>query len=330
MRTILAASLIAAAILTCTIAVGYVLVRANAIFLAFFAAIVLGEALRPPIERLAKSMPRALAVALVLVAIYAAIALVTALPLRAAMPEIVNLVQTLPSQVAALLSSLKAGSVFGFSLAGISAGAPAVIERIAGIGNALSLVGLALLLVPFWLASSGSLRNFILSLFEPRARPTVDGVFAEIGAKFAGYVVGTLVNGTIVGLGCTLALLLLGAQQAIVLGALQGLLVAIPYLGTLVGVVTVAVYVTATSGVVVGAEATALVTLTQVIEGSFIAPLIFKSRLNVDPLATVLATAVGGAIFGIPGIALAVPAVATIQTLVERVVAPAMRARTAA
>jgi hypothetical protein len=56
----------------------------------------------------------------------------------------------------------------------------------------------------------------------------------------------------------------------------------------------------------------------------------FFKRVNVDPLGCVVSSAVGATIFGIPGIVLAVPAASVIQTVVVRVVAPAIRRRTIA
>ncbi|MBV8600429.1 MAG: AI-2E family transporter, partial [Candidatus Eremiobacteraeota bacterium] len=54
-------------------------------------------------------------------------------------------------------------------------------------------------------------------------------------------------------------------------------------------------------------------------------PLIFKRAIDIDPLVTVVATALGGALFGIIGVLLAVPAASILQTLVIKVIAPAIR-----
>ncbi len=117
----------------------------------------------------------------------------------------------------------------------------------------------------------------------------------------------------------------LGAPYALVLGLVQGLLVAIPYLGTLIAVLTVGGVVLAAQGWVRAAEAVVLISLMEGLEGSFISPLIFKKRLDVAPLSTVLATAIGGTLFGINGVVLAVPAAAIFQLIVLRLLAPAIR-----
>jgi putative heme transporter len=102
-------------------------------------------------------------------------------------------------------------------------------------------------------------------------------------------------------------------------------LVAIPYLGTLIAVLTVGGVVLAAQGWTRAAEAVVLISLMEGLEGSFISPLIFKKRLDVAPLSTVLATAIGGALFGVTGVVLAVPAAAILQMIVLRLLAPAIR-----
>jgi putative heme transporter len=70
-----------------------------------------------------------------------------------------------------------------------------------------------------------------------------------------------------------------------------------------------------------------VVSLANTLEGTFVAPLIFQRGLDVDPLAVLLGTAIGGALFGIAGIVLAVPAVAVLQTIIVRMMMPALRDR---
>jgi predicted PurR-regulated permease PerM len=60
-------------------------------------------------------------------------------------------------------------------------------------------------------------------------------------------------------------------------------------------------------------------------EGSFISPLIFKRGLDLAPLTTVLATAIGGGLLGIDGVVLALPAAVILQVIVVRLLAPAIR-----
>jgi len=173
--------------------------------------------------------------------------------------------------------------------------------------------------------ASDALRVFVLSLIRPNARNAANALFEELGDKLGRYVSGSLANGAIVALASMVLLSWIGAPYAIVLGLLQGLLVAVPYLGTLVAVLMVGGVVLAAQGWIRAAEAVALISVMEGLEGSFISPLIFKKQLDVEPLATILATAIGGALFGLNGVVLAVPAAAVLQSLTMRLLVPAVR-----
>jgi putative heme transporter len=165
----------------------------------------------------------------------------------------------------------------------------------------------------------------MLAFVPPSSHAAARELFREMGTTLGSYAGGVVVNGAIVTLGSTIVLWFLRAPYPMVLGLLQGLLVAVPYLGTLVAVVTTGGVVLAAQGWQQAAEAIVLLALMEGCEGSFISPLIFKRRLNLNPLTTVLATATGGALLGVTGVVLAVPAAALVHTVLDRALEPALR-----
>jgi predicted PurR-regulated permease PerM len=330
--TVVAAGVVAAVVALCA-----VLVRAQGVMLSFFGAIVVGEAARPLVDRLSTRIPRSLAVAVTFAGIGAAIALVWMLPIRALAPQAVAFWDSLPTYLANVAVALQHFLGDGRSNAdGLARALPAMGNAIvpftqgvlgaeAGIATFVSTLVFILLMAVFWLGSSDPLRGFVLSLLRPSERDGADALFREMGNKLSLYVGGSLINGAIVALTSIILLSWLGAPYAVVLGLLQGLLVAIPYLGTLIAVLAVGGVVLAAQGWARAAEAVVLISLMEGIEGSFISPLIFKKRLDIDPLSTLLATAIGAALFGINGVVLAVPAAAICQIIALRLLAPAIR-----
>ena len=284
--------------------------------------------MRPLVDRLSARMPRVAATAVSFLALFAVIALLWFLPIRTLIPQAVAFWHDLPAYATG----------FTARIAGFSAGAGATIgpllERFlqlqAGIVSLFSTFALMLVMALFWLAASAALTSFLLSLVPQEQRTNVSALFSEIGNKLALYVTGALVNGAIVGLGSIVVLLLLRTPYPILLGLLQGLLIAIPYLGTLIGVLAVGGVVLAAQGWIPAVVAMLAVALICTIEGTFVSPLIFKQSLDVDPLLTIFAAAVGGTLFGVLGVALAVPAASIIQTIAVRVIAPAIRNRISA
>lgn len=330
-----AIALVVAAVLAVVVAFCVVVVKAQAIVFAFFGAIVLAEAVRPIVDGLSKRAPRTLSLAVTFAAVAAAIAFVWAIPVRALAPQVMQFWRTLPCYLTEVLAAidrstggppagplaLPVQSLGGFIVPFVQG----LLGAEASLAGFLSTVVLVLLMALFWLVSSDALRAFVVTLVAPDQRDAAVNLFDELGTKLGRYVSGTLINGTIVGTGSSVLLWAIGAPYAIVLGLLQGLLVAIPYLGTLVAVLTIGGVVFAAQGWVRAAEAIVLVSILEGLEGSFVSPPIFKQRVDVAPLSTILATAIGGALFGINGVVLAVPAAAVLHTLTVRLLAPTIR-----
>ncbi len=313
----LVAAIVAAGVVLCC----FVLAKAYAVLLVLFAAIVLGETTRPLVDRLSKRLSRPLSIVLSVAALALIGAAAIALPLQVLAPQLSSFFGSLPGYLAALATVLQnwLGAGVRTQLAGAIAGnaAPiglAFIETQKSIVSAVSFVVLVILMAAFWLASSDALGALVLAFFPTSRRSKIQGLFSEMGSALGSYVGGVVINGVLVGLGSTIVLSLLHAPYPIVLGTLQGVLVAVPYLGTLVAVVTAGGIVAASQGLAKGAEVVVLLSLWEGFEGSFISPLVYKKKMNLDPLATILATGIGAAVFGIPGAVLAIPAAALLQT----------------
>ena len=325
-------SSIAVAFVASAGALVFVLVKAQAIVLTVFGAVVIAEAVRPLVDRLSARVPRVAAIAVVFAALLGIVILVWWVAVRELAPQFVAFGQAFPGYVSIVFHFIEhIRGELPVQIANVTPTAPVgpVLNALAGAGisifSFIGTIALALLLAVFWLDASGPLRAFILTMVRKERRSKTDALFRDLGKQLAEYAVGTIVNGTIVATASVAALFLLHAPYPMVLGVLQGLLVALPYVGTLIGVLTVGAVVLGAQGTAHAATAIAVISVIATVEGSFIAPRVFKEALNLDPFSTTLAVAIGGTLFGTGGVILAVPAVAVLQTLAVRVLAPAIR-----
>jgi predicted PurR-regulated permease PerM len=289
------------------------------VLLALFGAMVVGETARPIVNRLAMHMSRPVAMAVVFGALFALLAAMAFLP-----------VQLLVRQIGVLIADLPRVIPFSLPAGAIRTLAPFIARDPLGLVPAFSVLGLTLVMALFWLGASAQLTAFALTLLPPNHRDEAQSIFSDIGTKLGAYVGGTVVNAAIVVVLGTLGLMVLHVPNALVLGLFQGVLVGIPYLGTFIAVMTALIVTGTTEGWLKAAEAGALIAIVQTLVGTFVSPLIFKKRVDVDPLGCVVSGAVGGTLFGIPGIILAVPAASVVKTVVVRVIAPAIRRRSIA
>jgi predicted PurR-regulated permease PerM len=141
----------------------------------------------------------------------------------------------------------------------------------------------------------------------------------EFSDLIQNYLKGVLLVMLIMGLMNSFGLLLLDVPYAFALGFMVAACSIIPYIGILLGGSVVLVLSYATQGspttllFIIG-----LFALIQFIEGNFLTPSIVGDKLNVNPLVAILALLIGGQIWGIVGMILAIPTVATITLFFEK------------
>jgi putative heme transporter len=185
----------------------------------------------------------------------------------------------------------------------------------AGVGLITGLV-LAIAMLYFVLRDGARLWAWILELFSPTTRPTIDRAGRRAWDVLGGFVRGTAliaaIDATLIGLG----LWILGVPLAFALAVLVFLGAFVPFVGAFVSGL-VAVLVAFTDGGWKLALATlAIVVAVQLIEGNFLQPIIQSRTVDLHPAVILLAVAAGASLFGIAGAYLAVPVTAVVFAVV--------------
>jgi putative heme transporter len=140
----------------------------------------------------------------------------------------------------------------------------------------------------------------------------------EIQVVVRGYISGLVLVVLIAGALNSIGLLVLGIEHAIFFGFLSGTLTMIPYVGITIGATLPALVALLTKDSawyavgVIGVHG-----IVQFLEGNFITPKITGSKISINALAAIVALLVGGKIWGIAGMILAVPAVGIVKILVS-------------
>ncbi|MCO5937195.1 AI-2E family transporter [Mucilaginibacter sp. RB4R14] len=151
-------------------------------------------------------------------------------------------------------------------------------------------------------------KKFILRLFKPDNRKEAELVLGNAGKVTQSYLGGLgmmiVMLWIMYGIGFTVA----GVNNALFFAVLCGVLELVPFAGNITGTSITVLMALAQSGdtrVVVGV----LITygLVQLIQTYLLEPLVVGDRLNINPLFTILIIVIGEAVWGIPGMVLAVP-----------------------
>jgi predicted PurR-regulated permease PerM len=174
---------------------------------------------------------------------------------------------------------------------------------------------LDLLLVPFFvfyiLVDFQKWRDSLEDLIPPRFRAPFSRLFDESGRILESYVRGQLLIGLIMAILYAVGFWFLGVPAWAGIAMIAGLLNAIPYVGTILGILLAGGFTIAGGG---GAGDIAAVlgvfVAVQTLEGYVLTPKILGGRLNLHPMAVFLGLLVGGKLFGLLGVILAIPAIA--------------------
>ncbi len=162
-------------------------------------------------------------------------------------------------------------------------------------------------------------RDFTLLLLPRRMRTGLIGMGKEISRILTGFIQGQLMTALIVGVLETMGLMLVNMKYPLVLGMIGGLANIIPYFGPYIGVLPAAA-IALTISPLKAVWVLVVFILVQQLDNNFISPKMIEGRLGLHPVATIFAVLAGGEFFGILGMLLAVPAVAILRVLFNKVV----------
>ncbi len=174
---------------------------------------------------------------------------------------------------------------------------------------------LDLMLIPFFvfyiLVDFAKWRDSLEDLIPPRFREPFSRLFDESGRILESFVRGQLLIGLIMAVFYAAGFYFLGVPAWAGLALIAGLLNVVPYFGTLFGLVLASGFTLANGGGVWDVAAVwGVFVAVQSIEGYVLTPKIIGGRLNLHPMAVFLGLLIGGKLFGLLGIILAIPAIA--------------------
>ena len=177
------------------------------------------------------------------------------------------------------------------------------------VGTATSVLANTLIIVFLGLLFSFDPRTYrdgVLLLVKPSSRGLVRAVLDEMGSVLRLWLVGQLIRIVLMTACVWAALYLLGLPGAFLLGAQAGLSNFVPYLGPILAALPVGL-VAMPLGASMLMWAIGIYTIIQSVEGYVIGPLIQRRAVEIPPAWTLVAIVLFGSLFGVMGIALAMP-----------------------
>ncbi len=189
-------------------------------------------------------------------------------------------------------------------------------------GYSFTLTIINLLLLPFIVyyisIDFRTVSSRLLMLAPESWRPKAAGLLGEMDSYVAGFVRGQILICTVLFCLYALGLGILGVELWFLLAMIAGFGNMIPYLGFLSGIVLSSIMSLVTYGDWFHLLAVWIVfAVVQMLEGFVITPKILGDRVGLSPLMIILALVIGGKLFGLLGIFLAVPGAAILKVIMR-------------
>lgn len=162
------------------------------------------------------------------------------------------------------------------------------------------------------------LKVFIESYIPERFRPAYRKKLAEVDTVLSGFVRGQLSVCLILAILYSAGLYVIGIDLAIAIGTLAGAAFIIPYVGTIIGIcLSVAMALLKFNDVLHPLLCLGWFGFVQLLEGAIITPKVVGNTVGLHPLVAIVALLIGGQLFGIAGMLLAVPVTAVLQVFIR-------------
>lgn len=190
-----------------------------------------------------------------------------------------------------------------------------------GIANGLFDFFVSLIVSVYILLERKQILGFIKKLagviFKEKTYNALGKYFNNTNAIFFKFLSSQILDGFVIGVLTSIAMMILGVRYAILLGFLIGLSNLIPYFGAIVGVGIAIIITIFTGGITQAIWLAIIVIILQQIDANIINPKIVGNSLKISPLLVIFAVTVGGAYFGVLGMFLAVPVFTVLKILIQ-------------
>ena len=162
------------------------------------------------------------------------------------------------------------------------------------------------------------LLEFIARSFPRERHAMVGDVLVQTRSLVQSYLVGLLLEALIVAVLNSAGLLIIGIDYAVLFGVIGALLNMIPYIGGLVAISLPMLMALATATPTAALLVVAVYTAVQFLDNNFIVPKVVASRVQVNALVSIVVVLMGGALWGVAGMFLAIPLTAIVKVVCDR------------
>lgn len=179
-------------------------------------------------------------------------------------------------------------------------------------------------LIPFYTFLILLYRNlfmrFLSKLVKAENQQKLQEILFNIKIAIQSFLVGLLFEMGIVSTLTTIGYMVIGVPYALLLGVITGLLNLIPYIGILIaGLLSIVATLSVSSDFSAAFGVIIINIVVQLIDNNLIVPLVVSSKVRINAFISVVSIVIGGAIGGVAGMFLAIPVLAILKVIFDRI-----------
>lgn len=213
----------------------------------------------------------------------------------------------------------KLTDIIGTITSGVGNVVGGVISVVAGVFSGLVTVVLSIIFSIYILAAKDSLKSGGIKILNryssEKWNKRIKYVLSVLDECFHSYIVGQCTEALVLGVLCTLGMLVFGFPYALMIGALVAFTSLIPVAGAYIGA-GVGAFMILTESPVQALLFLLFILVLQQLEGNIIYPKVVGTSIGLPGIWVLAAVTIGGGIFGILGMLLGVPIAAAVYRIV--------------
>jgi predicted PurR-regulated permease PerM len=162
--------------------------------------------------------------------------------------------------------------------------------------------------------------QFLYKLVKKNRYEKLTDILLNIKLSVQSYLVGLIIEMVIVSSLTSIGFMIIGLQYAVLLGVITGILNLIPYVGILVaGLLSIIASLSGTAHVNIVAGVIIVNLIVQLIDNNVLVPLVVSSKVKINAIASIVGIIVGSSIAGVAGMFLAIPIIAILKVIFDRI-----------
>jgi len=296
------------------------------ILIAVFLAIIISSALDPWVTFLErKNVPRILGTLAIYIIAILLVAVIIYILVPVALVELNSILNNSGGFMGSLMQNFGEdgakvfdGLIQGLNdvTAGFLGGKITILTILSRFLGGLFFTAIVFVISFYLTVGRDGVEKFLVTILPYQYQENVLTIYERVRRKISLWFRGQLLLSLIVGLAVFLGLLILGVRYSLVLGLAAGLFELIPYVGPIFSG-GLAVLFALTSSVTLGLYTLILFIVIQQIESHFLIPTVMGRSTNLNPVIVLVSLLIGGKIFGLIGVILAVPVAVLFQEILR-------------